>query len=114
MNWYAPLAAAITIAAATTAFAQDPVTTQGIGGPAPVRIMDGDNLSRFNAFVARENRPSVEFGQDVQVGAVLPEKGVVYYAVPAAYGARGYRYAVVNHHLVLVHPTTHEIIEILN
>jgi hypothetical protein len=114
MKCYAPFAAAFTIAAATSAFAQDPATTQGLAGPAPVTIIDGAHRSGFEAFVARENRPSVQFGQDVRIGTVLPEKTITFYAVPADYGARGYRYAVLNNHVVLVHPTTHAIIEVVH
>ena len=44
---------------------------------------------------------------------VLPEQGVTYYEVPPEYGARGYRYTVVNDRTVLVDPHTRRIVEVV-
>jgi hypothetical protein len=44
---------------------------------------------------------------------VLPEEGVTYYEVPAEYGARDYRYTVVNGRTVLVEPRSRRIVEIV-
>src|SRR6202043_1182779 len=46
-------------------------------------------------------------------GAVLPEQGVTYYDVPQEYGARDYRYTVVNNRTVLVDPRTRRIVEVV-
>ena len=48
------------------------------------------------------------------VGTVLPMEGVTYYPVPDEYGARGYRYTVINDEPVLVDPRTHRIVEVIN
>jgi hypothetical protein len=113
MTWFAPFAAALTIAAASSALAQDPMTTQGVRQASAVTIIDAEHSARFRAFVTGENRPSAALADELRVGAVLPEKTVVFYAVPADYGARGYRYAVVNNRTVLVHPATHQVVEII-
>jgi hypothetical protein len=38
------------------------------------------------------------------VGVELPEEGVTYYEVPREYGAREYRYTIINDRPVLVDP----------
>jgi hypothetical protein len=63
--------------------------------------------------VVEQRRPSYEYGEQVRVGAVLPEAGVTYYDVPPEYGVRDYRYTVVNGRTVLVEPRTHRIVEVL-
>jgi hypothetical protein len=47
------------------------------------------------------------------VGADLPGDGVTYYEVPQEYGARDYRYTIVNGRTVLVDPRTHRIVEVV-
>jgi uncharacterized protein DUF1236 len=49
----------------------------------------------------------------VRVGGVLPDEGVSYYDVPPEYGARDYRYTVVNGRTVLVDPRTNRIVEVV-
>lgn len=83
-----------------------------VGGVAGV--LGVDERPRFYQYVAEQRRPSYQYGEDVRVGAVLPEEGVNYYEVPREYGARDYRYAVVNNHTVLVDPRTHRIVEIVD
>ena len=58
-------------------------------------------------------RPSYQYREDVRIGAVLPEEGVTYYDVPPEYGAREYRYTVVNGRTVLVEPRSRRIVEIV-
>jgi len=82
-----------------------------VGGVAGV--LGVDQRPRFHEYVVREHRPSYQYREDVRVGAVLPEEGVTYYEVPAEYGARDYRYTVVNNHTVLVDPRTHRIVEVI-
>jgi len=38
---------------------------------------------------------------------------VTYREIPAEYGAKGYRYTVVNNRTVLVEPKTHKIIQVI-
>jgi hypothetical protein len=76
-------------------------------------ILGVDERPRFHSYVVEQRRPSYQYREDVRVGAVLPDEGVTYYDVPPEYGARDYRYTVVNGRTVLVEPRTHRIVEIV-
>jgi hypothetical protein len=76
-------------------------------------VLGVDQRPRFHSYVVEQHRPSYQYGQDVRVGAVLPEDGVSYYDVPPEYGAHDYRYTVVNGRTVLVEPRTRRIVEIV-
>jgi hypothetical protein len=76
-------------------------------------VLGVDERPRFHQYVVEQRRPSYQYGEDVRVGAVLPEEGVTYYEVPGEYGARDYRYTVVNNRTVLVDPRTRRIVEIV-
>jgi hypothetical protein len=82
-----------------------------VGGVAG--ILGVEERPRFRRYVVEERRPSYRYQGDVRVGTVLPEAGVAYYDVPAEYGAREYRYTVVNDRPVLVDPRTHRIVEVV-
>jgi hypothetical protein len=82
-----------------------------VGGVAG--ILGVDERPRFHRYVVEQHRPSYRYREDVRVGAVLPEHGVTYYEVPQEYGARGYRYTVVNDRTVLVDPRTRRIVEVI-
>jgi len=82
-----------------------------VGGVAGV--LGVDQRPRFHRYVVEERRPSYRYEGDVRVGAVLPEAGVTYYEVPPEYGAREYRYTVVNDRPVLVDPRTRRIVEVV-
>ena len=76
-------------------------------------VLGVDDRPRFRSYVVEQRRPSYQYGEEVRVGAVLPEDGVTYYDVPPEYGARDYRYTVVNGRTVLVDPRTHRIVEVI-
>lgn len=76
-------------------------------------ILGVDERPRFRSYVVEQRRPSYQYGEAVRVGAVLPEEGVTYYDVPPEYGARDYRYTVVNGRTVLVDPRTRRIVEVI-
>jgi hypothetical protein len=76
-------------------------------------VLGVDQRPRFRSYVVEQHRPSYQYREDVRVGAVLPEEGVSYYDVPPEYGARDYRYTVVNGRTVLVEPRTHRIVEVI-
>jgi Protein of unknown function (DUF1236) len=76
-------------------------------------VLGVDQRPRFRSYVVEQRRPSYQYGEDVRVGAVLPEQGVTYYDVPPEYGVRDYRYTVVNNRTVLVDPRTHRIVDIV-
>jgi hypothetical protein len=76
-------------------------------------ILGVDQRPRFRSYVVEQHRPSYHYLGEVRIGAELPEAGVTYYDVPQEYGAREYRYTVVNDRPVLVDPRTHRIVEIL-
>jgi len=62
------------------------------------RRAEGSELCHESAKLLEAGRD----GEDVRVGAVLPEDGVTYYDVPPEYGVHDYRYTVVNGRTVLV------------
>src|SRR5215213_2506555 len=68
---------------------------------------------RFQQYVVRQNVPSYRYQEEVRVGAVLPSSGVTYHEVPAEYGVRNYRYTRVNNRIVLVEPSTHRVVQII-
>jgi Protein of unknown function (DUF1236) len=68
---------------------------------------------RFRRYVVEEHRPSFRYGEDVEVGTVLPDQGVEYYEVPSEYGTTQYRYTVVNDEVVLVDPSSRRIVEVV-
>jgi hypothetical protein len=76
-------------------------------------VLGIDQRPRFRSYVVEQRRPSYQYGEEVRVGAVLPEDGVTYYDVPPEYGVHDYRYTVVNGRTVLVEPRTHRIVEIV-
>jgi hypothetical protein len=82
-----------------------------VGGVAGV--LGVDERPRFRSYVVEQRRPSYQYRDEVRVGAVLPEQGVTYYEVPREYGARDYRYTVVNGRTVLVEPGSRRIVEIV-
>jgi hypothetical protein len=76
-------------------------------------ILGVDQRPRFRSYVVERHVPSYQYREDVRIGAVLPDDGVTYYDVPPEYGARDYRYTVVNGRTVLVDPRTHRIVEVI-
>lgn len=84
----------------------------GVGG-AVVGGLSDDSRPKFREYVVMQKRPSYTYREDVRVGAELPSSGVEYYEVPSEYGARDYRYTVVNNRTVLVDPRTHRIIQVI-
>src|SRR5215210_8612351 len=72
-----------------------------------------DQRPRFREYAVKQGRPSYAYKEDLRVGAVLPSSGVTYYEVPAEYGVRNYRYTVVNNRTVLVDPSSHRVIQIV-
>lgn len=77
-------------------------------------ILGVDTRPKFRTYVQGQKRTSYVYRDELRVGAVLPNSGVTYYEVPAEYGVREYRYTVVNDRTVLVDPTTHRVVEIID
>jgi uncharacterized protein YcfJ len=67
----------------------------------------------FRQYVTTQKVPSYAYREEVRVGAVLPESGVVYREVPTQYNVKGYRYTVVNDTPVLVEPSTRKIVQVI-
>lgn len=67
----------------------------------------------FRNYVMAQHMRSYRYAEPVEVGVVLPARGVVYHNVPTTYGAPGYRYTVVNGEAVVVEPRTHRVVEII-
>ncbi|WP_089177085.1 DUF1236 domain-containing protein [Bosea sp. AS-1] len=85
----------------------------GVGGAVAGGIV-GDSAPRFREYVVEQHVPSYSYDEELQVGTVLPSRGVVYRRVPEEYGVRKeYRYTVVNDRPVLVEPRTRRVIQII-
>jgi hypothetical protein len=84
----------------------------GVGG-AVVGGIAGDATPRFKTYVEAHEVPSYRYREEVRVGAVLPKSGVTYREVPAEFGAKGYRYTVVNDRTVIVEPKTRRVIQVI-
>jgi hypothetical protein len=109
---------------ATPAASQSPAGTGGGAGgesgsssamPRQQRnpMISNELRPRFREYVVREARPSFSYSGQLVVGAELPSAGVGYYEIPAEYGVRDYRYAIVNDRAVLVDPGSHRIVQII-
>ena len=84
----------------------------GVAGGIVGGIAD-DTRPRFREYVVEQRTPSYRYQGDVRVGVELPSDGVTYYEVPAEYKAQKYRYTRVNDRVVLVDPSTHRIIQVI-
>lgn len=84
----------------------------GVGGAIVGGIAD-DRRAGFNTYVVKEKRSSYKYDHKVVIGAELPSSGVTYYEVPAEYGVKNYRYAVINDRTVLVDPHSHKIVQVI-
>jgi len=85
----------------------------GVGGAVAGGIV-GDNTPRFREYVVEQRVPSYSYNEELRVGTVLPQRGVVYHRVPAEYRVnKEYRYTVVNDRPVLVEPRTRRVIQII-
>ena len=73
-----------------------------------------DTRPRFRTYVTEQKHPSYKYQSEVRVGADLPSSGVTYYDVPKEYGVTKYRYTVVNDRTVLVDPSTHRVIQVID
>jgi hypothetical protein len=76
-------------------------------------LLGVDQQPRFRDYVVREHHDSYAYSAPVAVGVVLPDQGVTYYEVPPEYGAPNYRYTIINGQTVLVDPSTHRIVEVI-
>jgi hypothetical protein len=83
------------------------VTGAVVGGPVD------DSRPRFRSYASERHVPSYRYEREVRVGDDLPSRGVTYYEVPREYGATNYRYTVVNDRTVLVDPSTHRIVQVI-
>jgi hypothetical protein len=77
-------------------------------------ILGVEDRPRFHDYVVHERLPSDHYSDMFIVGAILPESGVTYYDIPGEYHVKGYRYAYVNDHAVLVDPRTRQIVQIID
>ncbi|CAH1673419.1 MAG: DUF1236 domain-containing protein [Chelatococcus sp.] len=84
----------------------------GVGG-ALVGGIIGDSTPRFQQYVVTQRVPSYTYQDELQVGTVLPDGGIVYHEVPPEYGVRDYRYTVINNRTVLVDPRTRRVVQII-
>jgi hypothetical protein len=100
------------------------VTGAVVGGPVGAAVGAGvgavaggiadETRPRFRSYVTERRVPSYRYEREVRVGADLPSSGVTYYEVPREYGVTNYRYTVVNDRPVLVDPSTHRIVQVID
>jgi Protein of unknown function (DUF1236) len=81
---------------------------------AHAQFFRAEERPHFHEFIVKQHHPSFRYKEEVRVGVILPEVGVEFHDVPGEYHVRpGYRYAVVNDHVVIVDPRTRRIEEII-
>jgi hypothetical protein len=86
-----------------------------VGGAVAGAIIGDAATPRFKEYVVQQRVRSYAYEEPVEVGVVLPSKGVTYREVPREYGARaGYRYTVVNDRTVIVEPKTRKVVQIID
>ncbi len=100
------------------------VTGAVVGGPVGAAVGAGvgaiaggiadDTRPRFRSYVSERHVPSYRYDRELRVGADLPSSGVTYYEVPREYGVTKYRYTVVNDRTVLVDPSTHRVVQVID
>jgi Protein of unknown function (DUF1236) len=87
--------------------------TGGVAG-----LLGVDQRPRFREYakyVIREHRSAYRLSEPVVVGTVLPPAGVTLYPIPHKFGVPPkYRYAIVNDEVVLVDPTTRQIVDVID
>lgn len=82
----------------------------GIGG-----LLGVNEVPRFHDYVIREHRSSYRYGEEPQVGTILPPSGVVFYRVPREYGVSPrYRYTIIDDRPVLVDPRTRRVVQVID
>jgi len=99
---------------------RDPALAEPMFGtlaPAPMHEAAGGMMisdeAAFRNYVMAQHMRSYHYRQPVEVGTMLPARGVTFHAVPTEYGAHGYRYTVVNDQAVIVEPRTRRVIEVI-
>lgn len=108
-------AAGATTGAVTGAIVGGPVgAAVGAGVGAVAGGIADDTRPRFRSYVEERHVPSYRYEREVRVGEDLPPAGVTYYEVPREYGVTRYRYTVVNDRTVLVDPSTHRIVQVID
>ncbi|UDL94355.1 DUF1236 domain-containing protein [Lichenihabitans sp. PAMC28606] len=88
----------------------------GTAGNIVGAVLGADDRPRFHDYTARQHRRSYDWRDgDVQIGAILPPRGVVLYPVPGEFRVdHRYRYAVVNDRTVIVDPRSRRIVDIID
>jgi hypothetical protein len=108
-------AAGATTGAVTGAIVGGPVgAAVGAGVGAVAGGIADDTRPRFRSYVEERHVPSYRYEREVRVGEDLPLAGVTYYEVPREYGVTRYRYTIVNDRTVLVDPSTHRIVQVID
>jgi hypothetical protein len=80
----------------------------------PNQFFRTEERPHFHEFIVKQYHPAFQYKEEVRVSVMLPEVGVKFHDVRAEYHVRpGYRYAVVNDHVVIVDPRTRRIEEII-
>lgn len=109
------VAAGATTGAVTGAIVGGPVgAAVGAGAGAIAGGIADESRPRFRGYVTERHVPSYRYEREVRVGEDLPPNGVTYYEVPREYGVTKYRYTVVNDRTVLVDPSTHRIVQVID
>jgi Protein of unknown function (DUF1236) len=97
-------------AATSTATRAATAKPEGAGGT----VLSAKQSAKVHEYVMKERRPSVKVTEKMAVGTILPTS-VELYPLPADLGVKGgYRYGVVNEHIVLVDAKTRKVTQMIN
>ncbi|MDH2384267.1 MULTISPECIES: DUF1236 domain-containing protein [Bradyrhizobium] len=105
------LISAVALAASTSAFAQDRVTTTGAGHTAVIQI-EPEYRTRIHSYVTEHKIRPVETREKIVVGSPVP-RDVELEAVPADWGPSltKYRYVYSGERVMLVDPETRTVVQ---
>jgi hypothetical protein len=84
------------------------------GSEGPTVVITINERPAFLVYVRRRQMHSDPLLKRVAVGDVLPDSGVSYYEIPLRYGAPFYRCVVIGEEVVIVDPSTSQIIQVLD
>ncbi|MBY0613807.1 MAG: DUF1236 domain-containing protein [Beijerinckiaceae bacterium] len=88
--------------------AQNDVTSGGI-----TRQITNEDRAYLRRYRTERNIPSVTYDRHIVIGDELPGS-VTYYQVEGRPSVSNYRYTVINGRTVLVEPTSHRVVEVID
>jgi Protein of unknown function (DUF1236) len=114
---FAAMIVALVLATPRAALAEDAVAGAIVGAITGAAIATGavvpyERREPLREYIARENRPSYHYDEEVVVGRDLPPGAYESYEVPEEYVPRGHHYTIINDRPVIFHRETRRIIHV--